>query len=84
MKLSPNVKRKLKSVRRAGGGSRDDFVVLCRSAAEAEGALELIQQWVSENGLVLHPTKARIVDSRVESFAFLGYEFRGEKPMTRC
>ncbi len=61
----------------------DDFVVLCRSAAEAEQALELIQQWVSENGLTLHPTKTRIVDSRVESFAFLGYEFRGEKHWPR-
>jgi RNA-directed DNA polymerase len=55
----------------------DDFVILCRSAAEAERALELVQQWVGENGLTLHPTKTRIVDSRSESFAFLGYEFVG-------
>jgi len=26
-----------------------------------------------------HPTKTKIVDSRVESFAFLGYSFRGEQ-----
>ena len=61
----------------------DDFVVLCRTAAEAEKALELIQRWVSENGLQLHPTKTRLVDSRSESFAFLGYEFRGDKHWPR-
>jgi len=27
----------------------------------------------------LHPTKTKIVDSRVESFAFLGYSFRGDQ-----
>ena len=61
----------------------DDFVVLCRTAAEAGKALELIQRWVSENGLQLHPSKTRIVDSRSESFAFLGYEFRGDKRWPR-
>ena len=55
----------------------DDFVVLCRTPEEAQAALAEIQRWVTENGLTLHPTKTRIVDSRVESFAFLGYTFRG-------
>jgi RNA-directed DNA polymerase len=57
----------------------DDFVVLCRSEFEAEVALQMIREWVEQAGLTLHPTKTKIVDSRVESFAFLGYSFRGEK-----
>ena len=57
----------------------DDFVVLCRSQSEAEEALWLITAWVAEAGLTLHPTKTKIVDSRVRSFAFLGYSFRGNK-----
>jgi RNA-directed DNA polymerase len=61
----------------------DDFVILCRTADDAAAALELVKQWVSGNGLTLHPTKTRIVDSRTESFAFLGYEFRGQKHWPR-
>ncbi len=57
----------------------DDFVVLCRSQFEAEVALLMITEWVEEAGLTLHPTKTKIVDSRVESFVFLGYSFRGDK-----
>lgn len=55
----------------------DDFVVLCRTQAEADAALHMITQWVEQAGLTLHPTKTKIVDSRVASFAFLGYSFRG-------
>lgn len=62
----------------------DDFVVLCRTAAEAQTALELIAAWVESAGLRLHPTKTKIVDSRTESFAFLGYSFRGDKIYPRC
>ncbi len=54
----------------------DDFVVLCRSQSDAEEALRLIIAWVEAAGLTLHPTKTKIVDSRVESFAFLGYSIR--------
>ncbi len=61
----------------------DDFVVLCRTRDAAEAALRMIQMWVAAAGLTLHPTKTRIVDSRVESFAFLGFEFRGEKHWPR-
>ena len=57
----------------------DDFVVLCRSQSEAESALQMITAWVETAGLTLHPTKTKIVDSRVESFAFLGYSFRGDQ-----
>lgn len=57
----------------------DDFVVLCRSHSEAEAALRMIADWVEATGLTLHPTKTKIVDSRVRSFAFLDYSFRGDK-----
>lgn len=61
----------------------DDFVILSRSMEDAERALAEVQSWVTEHGLTLHPTKTRIVDSRVESFSFLGYDFRGEKHWPR-
>lgn len=61
----------------------DDFVILCRTADDAATALTLVQNWVAEAGLTLHPEKTRIVDSRTESFAFLGYEFRGTKRWPR-
>lgn len=61
----------------------DDFVILCRSADEAIRALETVRQWTTDNGLTLHPTKTRIVDSRADSFTFLGYEFRGLKHWPR-
>jgi len=59
----------------------DDFVVLCASEEEARKALEQIQQWVASAGLVLHPTKTRIMDaSQKGGFDFLGYHFeRGMK-----
>jgi RNA-directed DNA polymerase len=56
----------------------DDFVILCRTREEAEAALEEVRQWVEGQGLVLHPEKTHIVDSREKSFAFLGYSFRGK------
>jgi len=61
----------------------DDFVILCRTPDEASRALELVQTWVSENGLTLHPTKTKVVDARTEGFDFLGYHFRGPKHWPR-
>jgi RNA-directed DNA polymerase len=57
------------------------LVVQCRSEAEAQDALELIRGWAAESGLVVHPTKTRIVDAtRKGGFDFLGYHFeRGMK-----
>jgi RNA-directed DNA polymerase len=59
----------------------DDFVVLCRSQADAQTALETIHSWVAANGLSLHPSKTRLVDaSQPGGFDFLGYHFeRGMK-----
>lgn len=34
-----------------------DFVILCRTAAEAEQALAVVQEWVAEARLTLHPTR---------------------------
>jgi RNA-directed DNA polymerase len=53
----------------------DDFVVLCRSEAQAAQALAVIGTWTVNAGLSLHPTKTRIVDARTQSFDFLGYRF---------
>jgi len=53
----------------------DDFVILCRTREEAEAALALVQQWVAEAGLTLHPEKTRIVDEQTDSFDLLGYKF---------
>jgi len=61
----------------------DDFVILCKTREDAERALVLVQQWVAENELTLHPTKTRIVDARSEGFDFLGYHFRGELRLPR-
>lgn len=55
----------------------DDFVILCRTREEADRALAVVQGWVTENGLTLHPTKTRIVNARTDGFDFLGYTFRG-------
>ena len=41
----------------------DDFVILCRTAEEAQRALGLVQQWVTEVGLTLHPDKTRLVNT---------------------
>ena len=58
----------------------DDFVILCRSEAEAAGALALVQQWVAGRGLSLHPDKTRLVDaSQAGGFDFLGYHFERDK-----
>lgn len=59
----------------------DDFVIQCRSEAEAKAALEEVRQWAQENGLTVHPTKTRIVDETQKGgFDFLGYHFeRGMK-----
>ncbi len=61
----------------------DDFVILCRTAEEATRALELVQTWVSHNGLALHPTKTKVVDATTVGFDFLGYHFQGRKHWPR-
>ena len=54
----------------------DDFVILCRTAEEAEQALALVQRWTAAAGLRLHPTKTQLVDMQQPGgFDFLGYHF---------
>jgi RNA-directed DNA polymerase len=56
----------------------DDFVVICRSQAQAEAAQELAGTVLAELGLELHPDKTKVVDLRDgrEGFDFLGCHFR--------
>ena len=59
----------------------DDFILLCRSEAEAQRALEQVQQWTAQAGLTLHSEKTHIVDAaQPGGFDFLGYHFeRGQR-----
>ncbi len=61
--------------------SADDMIAQCRSEEQAQAALELIRRWAEQNGLVVHPSKTRIVDATQKGgFDFLGYHFeRGMK-----
>jgi RNA-directed DNA polymerase len=61
----------------------DDFVILCRTPEAAHAALDIVRNWVEDNGLTLHPTKTKIVDARTDGFDFLGYHFRGSKHWVR-
>jgi RNA-directed DNA polymerase len=56
----------------------DDFVVLCRSEAQARAALAAAGEILAGLGLQLHPDKTRVVDLRQgrEGFDFLGCHFR--------
>jgi RNA-directed DNA polymerase len=54
----------------------DDFLIQTRNRTEAEKALEILQGWVEQTGLELHPDKTRIVDMNERGgFDFLGYHF---------
>lgn len=74
----------------AGRGVRmvryaDDFVVLCRNAAEANAALELVAQWTAANGLTLHPDKTHVGDAMQpgQGFEFLGFRFEAGRRWVR-
>lgn len=56
----------------------DDFVVICRSEAEARAAQQLAGDVLAGLGLELHPEKTKVVDLRDgrEGFDFLGCHFR--------
>lgn len=64
----------------------DDFVVMCKSAGQAEKALETIREWMSTAQLMLHPEKTRVVNMHTgQYFDFLGYRFQiRRKEITRC
>ena len=56
----------------------DDFVVLCRSRAQAEEALRCVREVLAGMGLELHPEKTRVVELGLgrEGFVFLGCYLR--------
>jgi RNA-directed DNA polymerase len=56
----------------------DDFVVLCRTRAQAEQALDRVREIMSGLRLTLHPTKTRLVELGLgkEGFEFLGCYLR--------
>ena len=53
----------------------DDWVVTCRSAAEARAALDAAARILKQLGVELHPQKTRIVHVRY-GFEFLGYKIK--------
>ena len=63
----------------------DDFVILCRSRDEADGALAAVRSWEAENGLTLHPSKTHVGDCRIpgQGFEFLGYRFEAGRRLVR-
>jgi group II intron reverse transcriptase/maturase len=59
----------------------DDWVVTCRTRAEAQAALVAATRILGELGVVLHAKKTRIVHVR-HGFEFLGYKIRrGSQPL---
>ena len=63
----------------------DDFVVLCRSAEEAQAALAEVKAWVEANGLSLNAEKTHVGDCRQrgQGFDFLGYRFEAGRRWVR-
>src|SRR5216684_4671549 len=53
----------------------DDWVVTCRSAAEARAAMDAARRILKQLGVELHPQKTRIVHVRF-GFEFLGYKIK--------
>jgi RNA-directed DNA polymerase len=57
----------------------DDWVITCKSAAEARAAIDAAQRILKPLGVELHPQKTRIVHVQ-HGFEFLGYKIkRGKK-----
>jgi group II intron reverse transcriptase/maturase len=53
----------------------DDWVITCKSAAEARAALDAARRILKQLGVELHPQKTRIVHVRF-GFEFLGYKIK--------
>ncbi len=59
----------------------DDWVITCKSAAEARSAVDAAHQILKQLGVELHPQKTRIVHVQ-HGFEFLGYKIkRGERKL---
>jgi len=63
----------------------DDFVVLCRTAQQAQAVLEEVKSWVAQNGLRLNADKTHVGDCRQagQGFEFLGYRFEAGQRWVR-
>jgi len=63
----------------------DDFVILCHSEVEAQQALSPVREWVTANGLTLHPDKTHVGNCMEigQGFEFPGYRFEGGKRLVR-
>jgi len=63
----------------------DDFVVLCRTAGQAQSALEEVKSWVERNGLRLNVDKTHVGDCQQagQGFEFLGYRFEAGRRWVR-
>jgi group II intron reverse transcriptase/maturase len=59
----------------------DDFVVLCRTEAQAQAALRQVEEILGRLKLTLHPTKTRVVETGLgkDGFVFLGCHFQAVK-----
>jgi RNA-directed DNA polymerase len=53
----------------------DDWVITCRTAAEAQAAVDAARRILKQLGVELHPQKTRIVHVR-HGFEFLGYKIK--------
>jgi RNA-directed DNA polymerase len=64
----------------------DDFVVLCRTAEQAQAALNEVKAWVEQKGLRLNADKTHVGDCRQEGqgFEFLGYRFEAGRRWVRA
>jgi RNA-directed DNA polymerase len=59
----------------------DDWVITCRTVAEARAAVDAARRILKQLGVEVHPQKTRIVHVRY-GFEFLGYKIkRGEKKL---
>lgn len=56
----------------------DDFVISCRTEAEAENALRVAESESSGRKLTLHPDKTSVIEPNGE-LEFLGFKFAGNK-----
>lgn len=60
----------------------DDFVICCKTQKGAERVLKSVVRLLEQvMGLKVHPQKTKIVNSKSESFVFLGHEFKPGKKM---
>ncbi len=53
----------------------DDFIATARRKEDLQALLPVIEEWLSERGMMLHPEKTKIVHIQ-DGFDFLGFNIR--------